>query len=236
MTQSLTHLAIIMDGNGRWARARHMPRTFGHREGIKAVRRVIESAIKLDIPYLTLFGFSAENWNRPADEVGDLMLLLRRYLQSETADLQKNGVHVRIIGDRSQFNDEIVRLMENAETLTKDCARLNLTIALSYGGRQEILNATRVLAEKAREGKIDPAHITEDVFNAHLDTAGLPAPDLLIRTSGEKRISNFLLWQSAYTEFEFMDVLWPDFTEQHLLEAIENFKGRERRFGGVKVG
>lgn len=236
MTQKLHHLAIIMDGNGRWAKARGLPRAAGHQRGAESVRRAIESAIALNIGYLTLFGFSSENWARPQDEVEDLMRLLKRYLQSETAELQKNGIHLRIIGDRSRFSDDIVKLIENAEQVTAGGTRLNLTIALGYGGRQEILRAASALAQKAREGQIDPAHITEDIFNAHLDTAGLPPPDLLIRTSGEKRISNFLLWQSAYTEFEFLDVLWPDFSEEHMRQAAENFQRRDRRFGQVRHG
>ena len=235
MDHKLNHLAIIMDGNGRWAERRGLPRTLGHRAGVDAVRRSIEAAIQYQISYLTLFGFSSENWSRPQSEIEDLLRLLRRYLQAETASLQQQGIHLRVIGDRSRFPDDIVRLIESAEKITQDGQNLNLTIALGYGGRQEILRASQQLALKAREGKIDPAHITEEVFNAHLDTAGLPPPDLMIRTSGEKRISNFLLWQSAYTEFEFMDVLWPDFSEEHITQAIASFNGRERRFGRIRT-
>lgn len=236
MTLLPQHIAIIMDGNGRWARARGLPRTIGHHRGAEAVKRTIEAAIELRIPYLTLFGFSTENWSRPADEVAELMHLLKRYLQSETAELQKNGIHLRIIGDRSRFSDDIVKLIDNAEQLTAGGTRLNLTIALGYGGQQEILKTAAMLAQKAKEGKIDPAHITPDLFEAHLDTAGLPAPDLLIRTSGEKRISNFLLWQCAYAELEFLDVNWPDFSAEHLQQAVENFQGRDRRYGQVRHG
>ncbi|PIW25970.1 MAG: di-trans,poly-cis-decaprenylcistransferase [Rhodospirillales bacterium CG15_BIG_FIL_POST_REV_8_21_14_020_66_15] len=226
------HVAVIMDGNGRWAQARGLPRTAGHKAGAEAVRRTVKAAASLGVPYLTLFGFSSENWKRPQGEVGDLMGLLRLYLRKEVGDLDREGVRLRIIGDRTRFDEDIQRLIDDAEGRTSGNTRLNLTIALSYGGRQEILNAARSLAEQVRLGGIDPDDIDEARFQDSLYTAGLPDPDLLIRTSGEQRVSNFLLWQVAYAEFVFTDVLWPDFGHQQLAEALDDFRGRERRFGG----
>lgn len=226
-----THVAIIMDGNGRWARARSLPRTAGHKQGAEAVRRSIEACFELGVSYLTLFGFSSENWKRPEEEVSDLMLLLRRYLQSEIADLHKHGVRVRVIGERGRFSPDIVSLIGNAEEMTKGNDALHLTVALNYGSRQEIANAARRLAEDVAAGKIAAQDIDETFFGARLTTAGMPDPDLLIRTSGEKRMSNFLLWQSAYAELVFLDVLWPDFNKSHLEDAIHEFHRRERRYG-----
>ncbi|WP_404426879.1 isoprenyl transferase [Thalassospira australica] len=227
------HVAIIMDGNGRWATLRGKPRTMGHRAGVEAVRRTVEAVAEIGIEYLTLYGFSTENWKRPESEVSDLMGLLRLFIKRELATLHKNGVRIRIIGDRARFDDDICELLLNAEERTKGNSRLNLTIALSYGARAEITDAMRQIARSVAAGEIRPEAIDEDMIASHLETAGMPDPDLLIRTSGEQRISNFLLWQSAYTEFVFDQVLWPDFGREHLEKAIENFAGRERRFGAV---
>lgn len=225
------HVAIIMDGNGRWAWARGMPRSFGHREGAKAVKRTVRAACELGVGYLTLFGFSSENWGRPAQEIGDLMELLRFYLRREIVELHKDGIRFRVIGDRTLFSDDIVTLIENGERLTAGNTRMVLTIALSYGGRRELTGAVRRVAEDVAAGRLDPSAIDETVVASRLYTADLPDPDLLIRTSGEKRISNFLLWQIAYAEFVFLDVLWPDFGLQHLEEALDEFARRDRRYG-----
>jgi undecaprenyl diphosphate synthase len=227
------HIAVIMDGNGRWARARGLPRKAGHAKGAEAVKRTLDAAEALGVKYLTLFGFSSENWNRPSDEVGDLMGLLRRYLQSETADLHLRGMRIRVIGDRARFSDDIVSLIEAAEEMTAGNTGLNLTAALSYGGRQDIAAATRALAQQAADGELDPATIDEETVSRHLWTRDLPDPDLLIRTSNEQRISNFLLWQCAYTELVFIDALWPEFDRSHLEQCIDEFNQRERRFGAV---
>jgi undecaprenyl diphosphate synthase len=225
------HVAIIMDGNGRWAKARGLPRIAGHRRGADAVRRTLEAAAALGIDYITLFGFSSENWRRPADEVRDLMGLLRIYLRSEIAELHEKGVRIRVIGQRRRLSPDIVTLIENAETLTRDNVGLHLTIALSYGGRDEIAQAARLIAEKIAAGLLDPDSIDETCFADHLATVELPDPDLVIRTSGEKRISNFLLWQTAYSELVFTDTLWPDFSRTDLENAIREYHGRERRYG-----
>ncbi|UEM23898.1 isoprenyl transferase [Skermanella mucosa] len=227
------HVAIIMDGNGRWAKARGLPRTAGHRKGIEAVRRTVEAARELGIPYLTMFGFSSENWRRPEGEVFDLMQLLRFYLRSEIAELHKNGVRLRVIGDRSRLSGDIVTMIENAEELTRGNRELNLTIALSYGARQEIANAARQMVREALAGRLDPEDVTEESFSGRLLTRDIPDPDLLLRTSGEQRISNFLLWQLAYTELVFVDTLWPDFTKRDLEDAIREFNQRDRRYGAV---
>ena len=227
------HIAIIMDGNGRWAHARGMPRTSGHRKGAEAVQRTLDAAIEFGIPYLTLFGFSSENWDRPEREVSVLMGLLRRYLQSETAELHRKSVRIRVVGDRSRFSKDIVSLIETAENMTAENDGLNLTAALSYGGRQEIAMAARAIAVKAAAGELDPAMIDEGVFGQYLWTHDLPDPDLMIRTSNEKRISNFLLWQFAYTELVFIDEYWPEFGREGLEKAIAEFNRRERRFGAV---
>jgi undecaprenyl diphosphate synthase len=225
------HVAIIMDGNGRWANARGLPRTVGHQRGAEAVRRAVTGAAELGIGYLTLYGFSSENWKRPAAEIDDLMALLRFYLRSEIAEMHRNGVRVRVIGDRERLAPDIVALIDEAEQRTRANARLNLTVALSYGGRAEIALAARRLAEDAQAGRLDPALIDETLFARHLLTAGIPDPDLVIRTSGEKRISNFLLWQSAYAELVFLDRLWPDFTKDDLADAIREYHRRDRRYG-----
>jgi undecaprenyl diphosphate synthase len=226
-----THVAIIMDGNGRWAKARGLPRIMGHRKGAEAVRRAIQAASDCGVSYLTLFGFSSENWNRPEDEVGELMRLLRFYLQSETADLHAKGVRIRVIGDRTKFGKETVDLIEFAENQTRDNTNLTLVLALSYGGRQEITAAVRAIAEDVVRGALTLDKISEDLVSNYLLTRDIPDPDLLIRTSGEQRISNFLLWQSAYTELVFVDRLWPDFQEKDLQAAIDVFNARERRYG-----
>jgi undecaprenyl diphosphate synthase len=225
------HVAIIMDGNGRWAAAHGLPRTSGHRQGAEAVRRAVEASIELGIDHLTLFGFSSENWKRPESEIRDLMSLLERYLRSEIAELHKNNIRLRIIGDRTVFAPDVAKLMSEGEALTRSNNRLNLTIALNYGGRADIVQAARRAAEEVRLGRLDPSDITEERFAGWLLSEGLPDPDLLIRTSGEQRISNFLLWQCAYTEFVFLDILWPDFSKRDLESAITEFGRRERRYG-----
>jgi undecaprenyl diphosphate synthase len=225
------HVAIIMDGNGRWAQARGLPRSAGHRNGAQAVRRAVEAAGDIGVEYLTLFGFSSENWKRPAREISDLMGLLRRYLRSETGELVKNGVRLQVIGELDALADDIVEMIRYAERETRHNTRLNLVIALNYGSRNEIVAAARDLARAAAAGEIAPEAIDQDIFAARLLTAGIPDPDLVIRTSGEQRLSNFLLWQSAYSELLFLDLYWPDFRKSHLLEAVQEFHGRERRFG-----
>jgi undecaprenyl diphosphate synthase len=225
------HIAIIMDGNGRWAQARGLPRVAGHRHGAEAARRAVVAAAELGVPYLTLFGFSSENWKRPSTEIHDLMGLLRHYLQGEIAELHRNGVRLNVIGDITRFDPDISGLIDHAEGMTRDNTRILLTIALSYGGRAEIVGAVRAIAREVRSGSLAPEAIDEDCVTRHLFTAALPDPDLLIRTSGEQRISNFLLWQSAYSEFVFTKTLWPDFSKRDLQEAIDEFCGRERRYG-----
>jgi undecaprenyl diphosphate synthase len=227
------HLAIIMDGNGRWAKARGLPRTIGHREGAEALRRVVRAAAEFGVDYLTVFGFSSENWKRPAAEVTDLMGLLRLYLRKEIAEIDREGVRLRVIGDRERLSADIIRLIEEAEGRTAGNTRLKLTVALSYGGRAEIVRAAQQLAEEVRAGTLEPENIDEDAFRRRLFTADIPDPDLVIRTSGEKRISNFLLWQSAYAEYVFMDKLWPDFAGEDLKSAIVEFGGRKRRYGAA---
>ncbi len=228
------HVAIIMDGNGRWAKARGLPRTIGHQRGAEAVRRTVMGAVELDISHLTLFGFSSENWKRPASEIDDLMALLRFYLRSEIAELDRNGVRIRVIGDRDRLADDIVALIDEAETRTRNNVRLNLAVALSYGGRAEIARAARRLAQAVEAGELAVDEINEAVFARRLLTVDMPDPDLVIRTSGEKRISNFLLWQSAYAELVFMDRLWPDFTKDDLEDAIREFHRRDRRYGAAR--
>lgn len=227
------HVAIIMDGNGRWAKARGLPRTAGHKRGAEAVRRTVEAAREMGVSYLTLYAFSSENWKRPTGEVTDLMGLLRLYLRNEVANLHKNGIRLRVIGDRSRLSRDINALIDESEAKTANNTALTLVLALSYGGRQEITDAARRLACDVAMERLDPDSIDEDALAARLYTADIPDPDLLIRTSGEKRISNFLLWQSAYAEFVFTDVLWPDFDRTHLEDAIRDFHGRERRYGNA---
>lgn len=230
------HVAIIMDGNGRWAKSRGLPRTAGHRKGVDAVRAVVQSAMELGVNTITLFGFSSENWDRPQSEVNDLMKMLRTYLRSETAELHKNGVCLRVIGDRRPFDADIKELIDNAERLTAENKKLNLVMALGYGGRQDILHAAHLLADHIyRENRKFSEEETNALFPQFLMTAGIPDPDLMIRTSGEQRISNFLIWSCAYTEFVFTDTLWPDFKKADLEAAITEYTKRDRRFGKVKT-
>jgi undecaprenyl diphosphate synthase len=227
------HIAIIMDGNGRWAQRRRLPRVEGHRRGADAVRRTVRAAGELGVSYLTLFGFSSENWKRSEEEVGDLMVLLKLYLRSEIAELHNNGVKFRMIGDRSRFSADIIQLIENAETTTAANTRMTLVLALSYGGRQEIAKAAQLLACDVVSGKISADTIDEFALARRLATNDIPDPDLLIRSSGEQRISNFLLWQLAYTELVFTDTLWPEFDYSDLTAAISEFQRRERRYGAT---
>lgn len=225
------HIAIIMDGNGRWAAMRGLPRKAGHQQGVEAVRRLVRDIRDVELGYLTLYGFSSENWNRPKAEVNDLMGLLRLYIRRDLDELQTNGVRIRIIGERDNLAPDLVELIEEAENRTKDNDKLVLTIAFNYGGRDEITAAARSLAQAVRHGDMKPAEITSESFAAHLYTADIPDPDLVIRTSGELRMSNFLTWQTAYSELIFIETLWPDFTKQDLLDAISEYHNRERRFG-----
>jgi undecaprenyl diphosphate synthase len=227
------HVAIIMDGNGRWAESRGLPRAAGHRQGVEAVRRTVRAAIELGIQYLTIFSFSSENWARPASEIDDLMGLMRRFIRRDLAELHQNGVRIGVIGERDRVDPELLALIDDAVELTSDNTALNLLIAFNYGSRAEIARAARRLAERALGGEITPEEITPDALAAALDTNGVPDPDLLIRTSGELRLSNFLLWQSAYTEFVFMEAYWPEFGRELLEQAIGEFHRRNRRFGGV---
>jgi undecaprenyl diphosphate synthase len=225
------HIAIIMDGNGRWARKRSRPRTFGHSEGVEALRRTVEAAGELGVEYLTVFGFSTENWRRPIEEVNALFDLLRLYVARDLDKLAREGVRVRVIGERVGLQQDIANIIENAEAKTRHNSKLNLTIAFNYGGQDEIARAARRVAEDVAAGRVEAADITPERFETYLDTAELPAPDFVVRTSGETRLSNFLLWQAAYAELIFLNVLWPDFDKRALEEAIEQFQGRERRFG-----
>ncbi len=230
---SPVHVAIIMDGNGRWAKARGLPRTAGHQQGAEAVKRAVKSAIGNGVGYLTLYGFSSENWKRPADEIKDLMGLLKYYLKSEVDELDRQGVCFQVIGDRERLAPDIVSLIEEAEARTRNNAILTLTIALSYGGRAEITQAARRLAAEVESGELDPGQIDEACFERVLFTTGMPDPDLLIRTSGEQRISNFLLWQLAYAEFVFLETLWPEFSSKDFEGAIKEYCCRERRYGAA---
>ncbi len=225
------HVAIIMDGNGRWAAGRGLPRGAGHRAGAQAVRRTIEAAIHSGVEWLTLYAFSSENWSRPPSEVLDLTRLLRHYIRQELAELKAEGVRLRVLGDPARFDADIRADLARAERETAGNARLNLNVALSYGSRAEIAAAARRVGEAVRDGRLDPAAVDETVFAGFLSTAGMPDPDLVIRTSGESRLSNFLLWQSAYAELVFTDVLWPDFGAGEFAAALTEFARRERRFG-----
>ena len=227
------HVAIIMDGNGRWAKARHLPRVAGHRQGADAVRKTVQAAGDLGIEALTLYAFSSENWRRPADEVSDLMGLLRYYLRKELDEIARNGVRVKIIGEYGRLEPDLVKMLDDACLRTRDNRRLIFTLALNYGAQDELVRATRAIAEEAKGGAIDPATIDAAAIEARLDTSDLPPLDLLIRTSGERRLSNFLLWQAAYAELLFVDTLWPDFDGAALSAAVADFARRERRFGGL---
>ena len=227
------HVAIIMDGNGRWAELRKRPRLLGHYAGAPRVREIVESCPEVGVKYLTIFAFSTENWKRTQSEVSGLMSLFRRYIQREAQNLKKQMVRVRFIGDRRRLDNGLVDLMDELELLTSENDLVHLTIALNYGGRDEVARATKRLAYDVQKGRLDPKTIDEETLPKYLDTHVLPDPDLVIRTSGEARISNFLLWQSAYAEYEFIDTLWPDFTKETFKQALDNYMGRTRRYGGV---
>lgn len=227
------HVAIIMDGNGRWATARNRPRLFGHQAGARRVSEIVEACPDLGVQYLTIFAFSTENWKRTQAEVSGLMTLFRRYITKEAQRLLKRGVRVRFIGDRVKLDKKLIKLMDELETLTQHNDHVHLTIALNYGGRDEVTRATQRMAREVAEGRLDPEDVDAETLARFLDTHTLPDPDLVIRTSGEARISNFLLWQSAYAEYEFIDTLWPDFTADRFAEVLSGFGKRERRFGAV---
>nr|WP_280951178.1 isoprenyl transferase [Pararhizobium haloflavum] len=227
------HVAIIMDGNGRWAKSRGMPRSMGHRKGVEAVRETVRTAGESGVRYLTLFAFSSENWNRPPDEINDLMGLLRHFIRRDLAELHKENVRVRVIGDRDRLEKDILALLEEAEELTRANSAMHLVIAFNYGGRNEIARAMKRIAEAVDRGDLDASSVDESTVTSFLDTAGIPDPDLIIRTSGEKRLSNFLLWQAAYTEFVFVPCLWPDFDKAAFSNAMLEYQQRERRYGAV---
>lgn len=230
-----THVAVIMDGNGRWAKKRGLPRSMGHKRGAESAKRIVENAAQLGIKYVTLFGFSSENWNRPADEIAELMSLLRSYLRSQTAEFHGKNARLSVIGDRNAFDHDIIELIENAENLTKDNDRIHVVIALNYGGRHDIAQATqRMIKDALKSGETPSLEEIQNGFTQYLLTRDIPNPDLLIRTSGEQRISNFLLYQCAYSELFFTETLWPDFDKKDLEEAIACYAGRERRFGALK--
>ncbi|GHF28509.1 isoprenyl transferase [Kordiimonas sediminis] len=225
------HVAVIMDGNGRWAVREKVSRGQGHKKGSEAVRQAIEGAVEAGVSYLTLYAFSSENWNRPQEEVSDLMGLLRFYLSREIKRLHKEGIKLKVIGHRERLAEDIQKMVAQAEALTADNSRLTLVIALSYGAREEITEAAKHIAAKVQSGDVALEDISEDLVSSSLQTKGIPDPDLIIRTSGEQRLSNFLLWQAAYAEFLFLDVLWPDFTKEIFHEAVQNYLTRERRYG-----
>jgi undecaprenyl diphosphate synthase len=229
------HVAIIMDGNGRWATQRGRPRLFGHHAGARRVREIVQACPDQGVRYLTIFAFSTENWKRTQVEVAGLMSLFRRYITNETRALRDAGVRVRFIGDRMRLDKKLIRLMNELEQSTAHNSVVNLTIAINYGGRDEVARATKRLAQDVAEGRLDPDAVDEETLPKYLDTCVLPDPDLVIRTSGEARISNFLLWQSAYSEYEFIDTLWPDFTAEEFGRLCSGFAGRDRRFGAVKT-
>lgn len=229
------HVAIIMDGNGRWAARRGLPRTAGHRAGVDALRRAVRAAAEFGIEYLTIYSFSSENWSRPASEVSFLLDLLRRFIRQDVAELHRSGVRIKVVGSRDDLDPGIVSLLNDAERLTHDNSTLNLVVAFNYGSRQEISRAVSAIAEKIASGEMCASDISPELFAENLDTAGIPDPDLLIRTGGEQRISNFLLWQCAYTEFVFVDEFWPDFTQEIFARALGEFSLRDRRFGGIEA-
>ena len=228
------HVAIILDGNGRWAKKRFMPRNYGHMQGAKVVEQICEDADSIGIKYLTVYAFSTENWNRPQDEVEALMKLLRNYLKDCIKRANNNNMRVRVIGEKSRLSDDIRSKIEELEECSKNNTGLNFTIALNYGSRDEIVRAVREISKNVKDGKISESDIDDKMISDYLDTRGIPDPDLLIRTIGEERLSNFLLWQLAYTEFYFTDVLWPDFNKKELIKAVEKYNERDRRFGKVK--
>jgi undecaprenyl diphosphate synthase len=229
------HIAVIMDGNGRWAKNRLLPRSAGHRQGVEALRRTIRAAGELGVEFLTIFSFSSENWSRPKEEINDLLDILRRFIRRDVAELHGAGIRIVVIGERSDLEADIVSLLEESEKLTKNNTGMTLVVAFNYGSRQEITRAAQRVAQACVEGTLDPSNITPEVFADYLDTKGIPDPDLLIRTSGEERLSNFLLWQSAYTELVFVEEHWPDFNKELLERAIECYLSRDRRFGGIRV-
>ncbi len=227
------HVAIIMDGNGRWANARGLPRTFGHRKGVEAVRETVKAAGEAGVAFLTLFAFSSENWRRPEAEVNELFGLLKAFIRRDLADLHQAGVRIRVIGDRDNLREDIRALLLEAEETTVGNAKMTLVIAFNYGSRDEIARAAARLAEEVRAGRLDPSQIDAQKLNDQLDTAGIPDPDLVIRTSGEERLSNFLLWQAAYAELMFVPDFWPDFTPALFASVLERYAARDRRFGGL---
>jgi undecaprenyl diphosphate synthase len=229
------HVAIIMDGNGRWAQARGRPRLFGHHAGAKRVREIVEACPDFGVKYLTIFAFSTENWKRTQVEVAGLMSLFRRYITKEARALLAEGVRVRFIGDRVRLDKKLINLMDELEQMTAENDRVHLTIALNYGGRDEVARATKRLAQDVASGALDPEKVDEETLPKYLDTCVLPDPDLVIRTSGEARISNFLLWQSAYAEYEFIDTLWPDFSKEEFGRLVQSYGSRDRRFGAVSA-
>jgi undecaprenyl diphosphate synthase len=229
------HVAIIMDGNGRWAARRGLPRSAGHKAGVDALRRAVKAAADFGIEYLTIYSFSSENWSRPAAEVSFLLDLLRRFIRQDVAELHRSGVKITVVGSRADLEPGIVSLLDEAERLTRENSKLNLVVAFNYGSRQEIGRAMLAIARKVESGEISAADISPDLICLNLDTAGIPDPDLLIRTGGEQRISNFLLWQCAYTEFVFVDEFWPDFTHEIFARALDDFRLRDRRFGGIEA-
>lgn len=227
------HVAIILDGNGRWAKSKGMPRNYGHVQGAKTVEKICEEAYRMGIQYLTVYAFSTENWNRPADEVDALMGLLRNYMKTCLKTAAKNNMCVRVIGEKSRLDEDIRRRIAELEAATKENTGLHFQIAINYGGRDEIIRAVKKLAKQVQAGELNPEDITQEQFDGALDTAGIPEPDLLIRTCGEQRISNFLLWQLAYTEFYFTPIAWPDFTKEELEKAVAAYNKRDRRYGLV---
>ncbi len=229
------HVAIIMDGNGRWAARRGLPRSAGHKAGVDALRRAVKAAADFGIEYLTIYSFSSENWSRPAAEVSFLLDLLRRFIRQDVAELHRSGVKITVVGSRADLEPGIVSLLDDAERLTRENSKLNLVVAFNYGSRQEIGRAMSAIARKVESGEISTADISPELISLNLDTAGIPDPDLLIRTGGEQRISNFLLWQCAYTEFVFVDDFWPDFTHEIFARALDEFRLRDRRFGGIEA-
>ena len=229
------HVAIIMDGNGRWAARRGLPRSAGHKAGVDALRRAVKAAADFGIEYLTIYSFSSENWSRPAAEVSFLLDLLRRFIRQDVAELHRSGVKITVVGSRADLEPGIVTLLNDAERLTRGNSKLNLIVAFNYGSRQEIGRAMFAIAQKIESGEISTADISPELISRNLDTAGIPDPDLLIRTGGEQRISNFLLWQCAYTEFVFVDEFWPDFTHEIFARALGEFRLRDRRFGGIEA-
>lgn len=228
------HIAIILDGNGRWAKSKGMPRNYGHVQGSKNVEMICEEAYKLGVQYLTVYAFSTENWSRPQDEIDALMKLLRNYMKTCLKTAEKNKMCVRVIGEKSALAPDLQEQIATLEEATKNNTGLHFQVALNYGSQDEMLRAMNHIKRDMQDGKLPDGEITKELFESYLDTAGIPAPDLLIRTSGEQRISNFLLWQLAYTEFYFASVHWPDFSKEELIAAIENYNSRDRRFGGVK--